>query len=146
MSVEFAVGKEFPLPYRSFDALTPFLDGPTVSFVVTMNAPTEKEITGIRKGKVNYGVYVSENVPFIVWDFAGAKVTLDCYINIWRETIGSAGRFINGSGNLLSIFLVDCTTGILHGIRTIGAEHEFMDTIKAACNNQLISYWARASC
>ena len=137
---KFEVGKQFPVPYRRQEGLTPVIDGTTLSFVLTISSPTKNEVAGIRKGLAKYGVAAIDDIPFIVWDFSQANITLDCYLNILCEPQEKQDAFFPELGNLLTIYLVDWQTGILHGIRVIGAEGAFMDAVKTTALNQVGRY------
>jgi hypothetical protein len=134
------VGQKFPFPCMSYDALVPYVDGTTLSFVITLRNPTKKEIAGINKGLARYGVASIDDIPFIVWDFAQANISFDCCINILREPPEKQNAFFPEVGNLLTIYLVDWSTGILHGIRSIGAELKFMDEVKTTTLQQIARY------
>jgi len=138
-----STGEAFPRPYTKADGLAAYFDQGALYFVITLANPTPDEISGIRRGAARYGVYVSDAIPFIILDFKTAKTSFDCYINILREEHFLArDAFLSEDPEscLLTVFLVDWKTGTLEGLRTVGADHDFIATIRSACLEQLARY------
>jgi hypothetical protein len=142
MIVQFEVGKKFPLPYRQQDGMSPMLDDVTLAFIVSLSGVTKIEKQSFCKDPVKYGVWVEQSIPFILWNYS--KFQLDCYIDILVEPKEKRDVFLDGWGNLLQSYLVDPRTGILAGMRSIGAVDSFMSKIKNACTEQVYKYSSSA--
>jgi len=138
---QFSVGTKFPLQYYQHDAMVPILAQSSLMFVITMNPLSEQEVEIFQNGKIEYGVTIQEGIPFVVVRFPGLA-SFDCFVNFIAELSNKRDMFLaeEPNSNLVQFFLVDCATGILRGIRTIGTEPKFMREIKEACFGQVSKY------
>ena len=133
-------GKQWPLGLPEQEGMYAIIDNSSLTFLCLMDGITSQESNAFRRGGVEFGQTVKDNIPFIVWKFHGFD--FDCYINAFKEPQEKRDAFLAGppEANLLQLYLVERRSGITEGIRAIGAELGFMTAIKAAFFNQLTAY------
>lgn len=135
------VGKKYPGAYRQQDCMTPVVDGPAISFIVTLGGVTAKEAAAVQRAPLRLNWGAEHAIPFIAVGFPGCA-TFDCYINIHKEPQANRDAFLGGEpeANLLTWYLVDWRSGILKAIRVYGADPALLPGVKEACFAQLGQY------
>lgn len=109
--------------------------------IVAFNRPAEKEIEGVKSGKLQIGFYEIEPVVFITVKIQGCGGWMDTPFTIrkydgkhtfdWSDPIGES------QGLALTIVLIDATTGIVQAQRMIGTAHNFAVGLRSAILRQL---------
>lgn len=127
--VKFEVGARFPWEkYIGIgEKCLPVLNPTSFDIVVSFIDPTSEEIKTFRKGMLEFGLFNYKNVPLIYLDFQ--SYTLDVALNInnflSQEKIDN---WLNAKSNIINLFLIDNSTGILSAQRLISIN--FMEDIR----------------
>ncbi len=126
---KFEVGKLFP--WQEYighgDATIPVFNKNFFDVVVSMVEPTPDEIKSFRKGQLEVGLFIMEDVPFLYLDFG--KFSLDASLNINKlSKQEEIDNWLNKDSNIINLFLIDGTTGILMANRMISIN--FSETIR----------------
>lgn len=139
--VNLAVGEPYQMPYRLEDGMTPVLYGASLTFVVTLRDVNDQEAKAFCAGNLEYGLFVDADIPIMLCNFRGCA-EFDAYINTHLEPKESQNAFLRGDpeSNLLQFYLVDTKSGLLRGIRGIGAPKTMIPDLKEACIRRLSSY------
>jgi hypothetical protein len=143
------VGKTFPLPNPSgtHDIMMAMVNGESFDIGFWAAGLKGDEILQWRRGRMHYGVFIKDDIPFFLVDFPVVRLFFDVTIDVLA--IKEAGKeyetFLNGPGNMVNLFAIDCRTNILKGMRMIGIEHAIADAIKSAGRQQLIRYPSSAA-
>jgi len=138
------VGKPFPLqnPSGTRDIMLAMVVGESFDIGFWAAGLKSDEIKEWRRGRMHYGVFIKDDIPFFLVDFPVARLFFDVTIDVLA--IKEAGKdyetFLNGHGNMVNLFAIDCRTNILKGMRMIGIEHAIAAAIKSACRQQLTRY------
>lgn len=134
-----------PFPFRSpsgGDAVLSHIVGESFDVICWASGLSSFEVKQWRKGRLHYGVFIQDDIPFFLVEFPVAKWNFDVSIDILAEK--ERGRdyetFLNGQGNMVNFFLVDAITNNIKAMRMIGIAHETATEIKTACRNQLFRY------
>lgn len=108
--------------------------------IVAFNRPAEKEIEGVRSGKLQIGFCETGPVIFITVKIQGCGGWMDAPFTIrkydgktfdWSEPIGES------QGLALTVVLIDAATGIVQAQRLIGTAHNFAVGFRSAMMRQL---------
>lgn len=149
MIQKFEVGKPFYLPNPAGinDNVVAAVTGESFDIICWAGGLNPKEIKEWRKGRLHYGVFIHDGIPFFLVDFPVAHWNFDISINILAEK--EHGRdyqaFLDGKGNMVNFFLVDARTNILKAMRMIGIEDDIAASIKTACRAQIERYRTSAN-
>lgn len=120
MITEFAVGQKFPLQkYLNRGEITvSILNQQFFEILCCISHPNAKEIQAFKNGNLTLSLYVTQNTPFIICDFGGG-FNFDVSININLLSLNDRAVWLNAKANIISLYLVDATSGVLQVIRTI---------------------------
>lgn len=99
------------------------------------NRPTQKEIESIKTGKFEYGMYVKDEVIFLLFKFQGLE-WIDTPYTVHLSKQFEFEEVERGKGFALNIFLIDAATGILEVIRLCGLSTKFSIEFQNAVQNQ----------
>lgn len=112
-----------------------------IDILCFMSDPASDEIHEFRKGKISYGVFVLDNIPFFIVDFDNGKWNVDASVNLLNMTSQEDQTgWLNGNGNLTTLFLVDVSTNILRAMRTISVTAATSDLIRDTLELQSEKY------
>lgn len=139
MMHEIAVGKPFPVPAGRGAGIIPVLNGESFDIYGWVEQPSYAEKLDWKQGEIRYGLYIEDDIPFLLFRI-GAAWSFDVSINIMSETNERGWGFLNGAGNAISLFLVDYPSNVVQAIRMIGADHLFMQAIRATLERQANRY------
>ncbi len=142
--LKFEVGQRLPLP------LTPprmelchsstnsaFFD---IIYWIKNEDDLQKSINIFTKSPLKYGVFVAKDIPFFVIDFIGKNWNFDVSTNIHKVQADKVDDWINSESNVVSMYLCDCNTGILYGMRTIGISQSAANYIRDTLEKQDETY------
>lgn len=90
------------------------------------------------RGKIRYGLYHRNNVPFFIVDFE--DFDFDVSLNIHKVADEEVEAWLNGDGNLISMYLVDAKQNIIHGIRMVSIKPQIASQIRNICEAQDAAY------
>lgn len=99
------------------------------------NRPTEKEVESIKKGKLEIGFYVKDEVIFMLFKFQSLE-WMDAPYSVHLSNPFTFDDIEPGQGFGLTIFLVDASTGILRALRYSGLSTDFSFKLQDAILNQ----------
>lgn len=91
------------------------------------------------KGKLKYGVFVKDHIPFFILDFVGG-ISVDASLNILKVKQDKVEAWLNSRANGITLYLIDAQTNILHGMRFIGIKNKVAEQIRDACEAQDANY------
>lgn len=136
----FEVGQPFPVHNRArgveetrIDINEEFFD---MCFYSSQAAKDAKMFT---KGKMRYGVFVEDNIPFFIIEFVG-DMSIEASFNFLKLKQDKVDHWLNSKANSITLYLIDNQTNILHGMRLIGIKHEVADQFRDACEAQDNTY------
>ncbi len=142
--IKLEAGKPFPLrnPLGGSDGAFASITGQSFDLICWANGLSSLEVKTWRKGKLRYGVFVRDGIPFFILHFPVLDWSLDVSIDILieKEKNRQYLEFMAGEGNAVTLYLVDGKTNILKGMRMIGLQPIVADAIKQACALQLEKY------
>jgi hypothetical protein len=95
------------------------------------NNADEKELLDIRKGSLKIGMYVKDEVIFMLFKFASQN-WIDAPYSVHLSKLYEFDNIAEGMGIGLHIFLVDASTGILKAMRLIGLPTKFSKSFQKA--------------
>lgn len=130
-----------------------FRDG-EAELVIFLSGPKPEEVSGIRSGKAEFALLVERGLILLLFQFhraglapMGATKTAmpwsEAVFNWWRLPEGE--RRVPGdepteeSRQLLSVLLVDASTGILLVIRAVTLSPEFTEALRSAIRAQALA-------
>ncbi|OIN55733.1 hypothetical protein [Arsenicibacter rosenii] len=134
---KYEVGQPFPHPeYRAngtegakIMTTSAFFD---ILFYSSQPAADRETVT---KKPLKYGIYQKDNVPFFLLEFNG-EFSVDAPMNINKVDNSAVEEWLNSNGNLVTIYLIDARTNIIHGIRAIGLRHDVAELMRDICEKQ----------
>lgn len=133
--------KPFPdLRYRNHLGLTVIPHGSSFMLLANIDGLIMAEIKALKRGKLRYGVYVNNNIPFFLLDFPEIKMTLDSSFNIFKFEQSFADEWIKGEANAVELITVKAETFTVKGQRLMGIDLECMKQIKEVCIEQQKTY------
>lgn len=108
-----------------------YFDSPDQSY---KNAWSKKEFKN--------GVYKSENIPFILFQFdvKGALWQFDVTINIHSLTDEFVDTWLNSDNKLIRMYLINAHTNILESVAIATLNKDVADEIRDICEKQDIEY------
>ncbi|MBF0529500.1 MAG: hypothetical protein HQK55_09565 [Deltaproteobacteria bacterium] len=139
-----ARGQLFPLSIPSEGVrITP--DQASLTIIGAFSDLTKDDIMAWRKGKIHYGVYIAESIPWWCISIQGFA-DFQCSLNIVAESQAKRDALLGGEtmANMMMLFLLDFPKPIIRGMRGIGLAPEVVLEIKAACDDQLKQYSSSA--
>lgn len=130
------VGDPWPFGHTEQEGMAAVINKQSIDLVCVMHGISAQERTIFKKGKLKYGCTVIDSIPFIFLSFK--HFSFDCYINSFKEAKERISTYTMGDpkANLVQLFLVDGFTNTLSGIRVIGTNPDFNNTIKQALFEQ----------
>lgn len=137
MLYTYEVGKPFPHPEQK----APGIEQPRVMVtsgffdVLFYSLNPQADKATFTKKPLRYGVYQQDAIPFFIVDFPG-DFNFDVSININKVDNKHIDEWLNSDNNLVTLYLIDARTNIIHGIRAIGLKHEVAEQIRDICEKQ----------
>lgn len=130
----FEVGKLFPWEkYIGLgDTTVPVFNTKSFDVVVSLINPTSEEIKTFRKGKLEIGLFVEKAIPFLYLDFK--QLSFDFALNINKLTPTEIDNWLVADENIIHLFLLDGTTGILKAQRMVSIS--FLEDIRDILEEQ----------
>ncbi|HKO80165.1 MAG TPA: hypothetical protein VJU78_07220 [Chitinophagaceae bacterium] len=118
------------------------LDGAFICFsensfdvVVLMAGINPSEIEDFKRGKLVYGLFVVDYIPFFILDF-GNDLNLDCSFNFLKVKPDDANAWLISTSNLVNLYLKEGTTYVLKAMRTITVNNKNIEEIKTTLKMQ----------
>lgn len=108
-----------------------YFDNPNQSY---KNAWSKKEF--------KHGVYKSNHIPFVLFQFDvnGALWQFDVTINVHTLTNEFVDLWLNSESKLVRMYLINARTNILESMAIAGLNKEIADEIRNICENQDAQY------
>ena len=141
---KFEVGQPLPLPLFnppgheecrvSFNEA--FID--IVYWVVGNDADAVRTLTNV---KLEYGLYTSEDVVFFLVSFPTADWNFDVSLNIKKVQEDKVEDWLNSEANAINLYICDCNTNNLLGMRMIGIEMKAAEAIRDFLEKQNERYF-----
>ena len=103
--------------------------------VCVLKGITTHELKDWKKGKLTVYIYEEMNIPHIIFKFE--TWSLDVNINILKAEKEEIDKWITSNSNIINMFLIDETTGILKAMRVISVPEGFAGAIRDICRKQL---------
>jgi hypothetical protein len=133
--------KPFPdIRYRHNLGLTVIPDAASFMLLANIDQLRMAEIVALKRGKLRYGVYVNECIPFFLLDLPEVKMTLDASFNIFKFEPSAVGQWLAAEANAVQLVTVKYENFIVKGQRLMGLNLDCMKKIKEACAEQQIRY------
>lgn len=101
--------------------------------------PNKQEIHAVRKGKASFGLLVSENIIFLIFQLKPLRWS-DAPYSWWmvpEDRRAEPQEISEGEGALLQIILINANTGIVEAIRAIGLDTDFSRVLHAQIRHQM---------
>ena len=135
---KYAAGKPFPLHNYAdgTDKILCALNEGFFDVLCYLTDPINKEVEMFRTGKLRYGVYRNEHVPFFLIDFIGENWNCECSINIHKAQEDMVENWLNSDANTITIYLIDANSNILKSMRLIGIKQEVAEEIRDILEKQ----------
>jgi len=145
MLSQYELGKAFPLtnPQGKASGVYANIHGESFDVICWGSGLNSKGIQEWKRGTLRYGVLSgTSRIPFFLLYFPLLRWPFDISINVLalKEQGIPIQEYLDGSGNLVNLFLVDVRTNMLKAIRPISLERLVADSLRAACNDQLEHY------
>ena len=137
----YKVGEPFP-----DDRFNSHPEGAVITFnehsfdvIGLLDRPSTQEVKTWKTGKLYYGLFQQDDVPFLLLDFRyPIKFNLDAPVNAYKITEPIVWSF--GEGNLVTLFLVDRRNYRLMAMRSIGIELTMAQSLRQVMRNQVENY------
>lgn len=136
----FAVGQQSPIAPMPEGPYFEWSESGAIMYLF-LDSPTEKEIEGVRKGKLQIGIAPMPPVLFIMAKINGCGGWMDMPFTIrkYQNEIFTLPEIEDNQGILLQITLIDCRTNVVKAIRAVSLStdlsramrDEFIKQIKA---------------
>lgn len=137
--IKYEVGQPFPFPSPGGEVTISELTTTFFDVKTYFSDPTPEEIRDWRKGKLKYGLYIQDHIPFFIIAFENWD--LDVSINILKiKNDEDVDKWLNAEGNLINLYLVDARTNILKAMRTMSVHMDFSEGIKDVLELQSKNY------
>jgi hypothetical protein len=139
--ISYKVGKPFPHPEQQ----APGYDMPRAmvnsSFfdVLFYAADPVADAPVFTKKSLRYGVFQRDDIPFFIIDFPG-EFNFEVSININHVDNDHVEAWLNSTGNLVTLFLIDARTNIVYGIRAVSLKPVVAEEIRDICERQDARY------
>lgn len=98
---------------------------------ILLNKPTQEEIKDIKGGKLQFGMFVKNNVIFILSKFGGMQWMDSPYHVALSPNLNTLGEIEEGQGYGCNIVLADSSTGEIKVLRLIGFSTQFSRKLKS---------------
>lgn len=135
MTVKFEVGSPFPLHNRARGVEQTRIDMNESLFDVCFySSQSDKDRSMFTKGKLQYGVYEEQAIPFFILKFE--EMSVDSSINFLLVKQEKADDWLNATGNIVNLYLIDYQTNILKGMRMISLTTQIVSEIRDTCKKQ----------
>ena len=92
------------------------------------------------KATLRYGLYVENNIPFILSELPQEKRTYAIAINMYDVAQASRSSWVQESEATMNIFLINATNNMIEGMRTITFNAALAADLRKACQAQLAQY------
>lgn len=102
---------------------------------IMYNSPTTKEIESIRRGNIEFGIYPSEEVLFMLFKFGNLQ-WMDAPYSVHLSNQLELQEPKDGLGYSLNVVLINASNGIVEVIRLIGLSTKFSIQLKKLIERQ----------
>lgn len=137
----YEVGKPFPFNFaRGIEECRASVNGAFFDVLYYIKDPKPTDIETWRKDKIVYGVYVEAGIPFFLIDFTPANWNFDLTLNIFKVQENEIDDWLNGEGNVITLFLIDADSNILCAMRTISILSSVSEKIRDVMEKQTDVY------
>lgn len=131
--MKYEVGKLFPdSRYIHGDMPRAIFNETFLDVAIPMDNITRSEIEAFKSKSFVAGLYKSGDIPFIVFKFQDFSIDVD--LNITLLTAEQQEKWLNQNANVMNIFLIESTNGILCGIRFVSVN--FSEELKDILEEQ----------
>ena len=89
-----------------------------------------------KKSKLQYGLFVANNIPFLIFNFPNQQWNFDVSLNIKKVRKNNTNEWLNGESNIINLYLCDCKTNLLLAQRMIAIETEVSEKIRDVLEQQ----------
>lgn len=133
---KYGVGEVFPHEQylNKGEVTVAMLNHAFFDVVCVLKNVTKQEVKEWRKGKLSVYLYENENIPYFCLDFG--TWSLDVNINMNKVKADYVDAWLNSESNLINLFLVEESNGILNAMRTITIPVEIEERIRDLCEVQ----------
>lgn len=133
IDMKYEVGQPFPdQRYVQRDAAIAIFTESFVNITITMESLSRSEIEAFKSRSFTIALYKSQNIPFIAMQFQ--EFSIDASLDITLLTAEQQENWLNQNANVMNIFLIEATSGILTAIRTVGVN--FREELKDILEEQ----------
>ena len=88
------------------------------------------------KSKLEYGVFVANGVPFFIINFKEVQWNFDVSLNIKKIIPEKVDAWVTAPANIINLYLCDCNTNELLGMRMISIDQQLSKLIKRTLQDQ----------
>lgn len=145
MSTLVAIGHPYPFHNicdGSDKALIQHSDA-AFDLVCYLRRPSPREVERWNAGPLRYGLHLDPaypGIPLLAFDFEEV-VQFDSSLNIHKNgTVEDCLEWLNGTGNIVKMFLLDAETNVVLSMRFISVAYQFMWDLRYSLAEQLVGY------
>ncbi len=134
--IKYEVGKRFPHPeyLNRGEITTAIINSAFFDVVCVIGGISPNEKKDWSKGKLSVLLYEKEQIPFVV--FAFDTWNFDVSININKVQQNKIDDWLNASGNIINLYLVEASSGVLVAMRMISIPASMAEKIRDMCETQ----------
>ncbi len=139
--MQFEVTKRFPKPnpYRGLDRPMVVFNDSFFYLIFYLTHPSSREIRACKDGKLQYGIFERDSIPFLIVYFMDFDWSMVFPINILKfKCYDDLDKWLELEANALNLFLVDTKTNVLEAARFI--KISISEEIKQILKNQRMAY------
>jgi len=134
-------GKPYPDPrFRNNEGATIITNSALFDVLILIPGITGKEEKAFKTGTLRYGVFVQDDIPFLLLDFPDAGLTLDASYNFHKVDPQHQLEWLAAEGNAVHIVAAEQRTYHVKAQRFVGLDLAVPAAIKAAAARQLASH------
>lgn len=135
--MKLAVGEVLPGIKGTGDSVRFGMGDSGAELLVFFGSPIEKEISAIREGPAQFGMFTKENVIFILAKF-GTMPWMDAPFHVGlAKGLTHLQDIEEGQGYGCTIIFVDSNTGIIKALRYVGLSTEYSKRLKDNIEEQM---------
>lgn len=103
---------------------------------ILFNKPTQKEIEEIKKGSLQFGMFMKNNIIFILSKFGSMQWMDAPYTIHLSKNLTELNEISEGEGYSCHIVLADASSGEIKAMRLIGFDTQYSKILKANIEEQ----------
>lgn len=105
--------------------------------LIFLNKPTKKEIKNIKKGNLQFRMFVKDRIIFILSKFEGMDWMDAPYTAYLSKNLTKLSNIQDGEGYNCNIVLIDSSTGRLEALRLVAFSTNFSRKLKENIEEQI---------